>query len=375
MELEATVVFEAAQLARLFAVLKAEGWTTVGPTPRDGSVVLDELASPAELPVGWRDEQEKGRYRLLPSPLPTYFGCAVGAQAWKHFLYPSRQLLWRSERQGKALRFETAPAESTRYAFIGVRGCDLRAIEIQAAVRIGHGVAPPPQPFIVGVDCARSVATCFCASMGTGPAARGTDVDLRLAELCEHSDAHVFVASAGTARGAAVLAQLETRPAGAELLARAASQVAQVAASLQRSLDPTGLPELLASRVEDAQWDEIAERCLSCANCTMACPTCFCTTVEDKTDLTGDHAERWLRWDSCHNLDFSYVHGGSVRQSRKSRYRQWLTHKIGTWVAQFGSSGCVGCGRCIAWCPTGIDLTEEVAKFREVRDGDAPRRS
>jgi ferredoxin len=211
--------------------------------------------------------------------------------------------------------------------------------------------------------------------MGTGPAARGTDVDLRLAELCEHSDAHVFVASAGTARGAAVLAQLETRPAGAELLARAASQVAQVAASLQRSLDPTGLPELLASRVEDAQWDEIAERCLSCANCTMACPTCFCTTVEDKTDLTGDHAERWLRWDSCHNLDFSYVHGGSVRQSRKSRYRQWLTHKIGTWVAQFGSSGCVGCGRCIAWCPTGIDLTEEVAKFREVRDGDAPRRS
>ncbi len=91
------------------------------------------------------------------------------------------------------------------------------------------------------------------------------------------------------------------------------------------------------------------------------CPTCFCTDTEDVTDLTGDHAERWRRWDSCFSLDFSFVHGGTIRSSTRSRYRQWLTHKLGTWWAQFGESGCVGCGRCIAWCPVGIDLTEEVA--------------
>ena len=93
----------------------------------------------------------------------------------------------------------------------------------------------------------------------------------------------------------------------------------------------------------------------------MVCPTCFCTTTEDVTDLTGEHAERWRRWDSCYDLDFSYLHGGGVRVSGQSRYRQWITHKLGTWHDQFGESGCVGCGRCIVWCPTGIDITQEVA--------------
>ena len=96
----------------------------------------------------------------------------------------------------------------------------------------------------------------------------------------------------------------------------------------------------------------------------MVCPTCFCTTVEDGTDLAGESAERTRRWDSCFTIDFSYVHGGSVRLRSRSRYRQWMTHKLATWIDQFGSSGCVGCGRCITWCPVAIDITEEVAAIR-----------
>jgi Fe-S-cluster-containing hydrogenase component 2 len=129
-------------------------------------------------------------------------------------------------------------------------------------------------------------------------------------------------------------------------------------------MDVTGLPELLARNLEHPRWDDVASRCLACANCTMACPTCFCSTVEDTTDLTGDHAERWRSWDSCFTMDFSHVHGGSVRTSTRARYRQWLTHKLSTWHAQFGTSGCVGCGRCITWCPVAIDLTQEVAAIR-----------
>ena len=131
-----------------------------------------------------------------------------------------------------------------------------------------------------------------------------------------------------------------------------------------RSLDQEGLKELLYENRNHPRWDDVADRCLSCANCTMVCPTCFCTTVEDSTDLTGDTAERVRRWDSCFTMDFSYIHGGAVRKSVKSRYRQWMTHKLGTWQDQFGSSGCVGCGRCITWCPVGIDITEEVAAMR-----------
>ena len=135
-----------------------------------------------------------------------------------------------------------------------------------------------------------------------------------------------------------------------------------------RQLDTGGLRDLMGGSHAAARWDDVAARCLTCGNCTLACPTCFCTSVEDSSDLTGEHAERWELWDSCFDLDFSYLHGGSVRTSPKSRYRQWLTHKLGTWHDQFGSSGCVGCGRCIVWCPAGIDLTEEVKALREERE-------
>jgi ferredoxin len=96
----------------------------------------------------------------------------------------------------------------------------------------------------------------------------------------------------------------------------------------------------------------------------MVCPTCFCSSVEDVSDLSGEHVERRRHWDSCFNFSFSYMNGGNVRDNTRSRYRQWLTHKLGSWIEQFGASGCVGCGRCITWCPVGIDLTEEVAAIR-----------
>ncbi|NJL29572.1 MAG: sulfite reductase subunit A, partial [Thermoanaerobaculia bacterium] len=128
---------------------------------------------------------------------------------------------------------------------------------------------------------------------------------------------------------------------------------------------PKACPQLLARNVEHRRWDDVAARCLACGNCTMVCPTCFCTSVEDTTDLAGNVAERYRQWDSCFTTDFSYLHGGSVRTSAASRYRQWLTHKLSSWHDQFGTSGCVGCGRCITWCPVGIDITEEAGAIRE----------
>ncbi len=132
-----------------------------------------------------------------------------------------------------------------------------------------------------------------------------------------------------------------------------------------RSMDTSGIKELLYRNLDHPCWENVASRCLTCANCTMVCPTCFCAAVEDTTDLTGERAERWRRWDSCFTMDFSYIAGGSVRSSPKARYRQWMTHKLASWIDQFGTSGCVGCGRCITWCPVGIDITEEVRAIRE----------
>ncbi len=136
------------------------------------------------------------------------------------------------------------------------------------------------------------------------------------------------------------------------------------AAQMGRTLDVTDIRDLLYRNSEHPRWDEVADRCLTCGNCTMVCPTCFCASVDDVTDLAGEEASRERRWESCFTLEHSYVHGGSVRRSGKARYRQWMTHKLASWIDQFGTSGCVGCGRCITWCPVAIDITEEAAAIR-----------
>jgi ferredoxin len=204
--------------------------------------------------------------------------------------------------------------------------------------------------------------TCFCVSMNAGPKA-ASGFDLALTELIG-PQRHEFVVEIGTPKGAEMLQGLPHTQAGDEEIRSAEEVTQRTAQAMGRTLDTRGIKELLYKNMEHPEWEAVAKRCLTCANCTLVCPTCFCHTVEEVTDLTGDHAERWRKWDSCFTMDFSYLHGGSVRASTRSRYRQWLTHKLATWIDQFGSSGCVGCGRCITWCPVGIDITEEVRTIR-----------
>jgi len=215
---------------------------------------------------------------------------------------------------------------------------------------------------VIAINCGQAGGTCFCVSMKTGPKA-SSGYDLAMTEILQDGR-HRFVVEAGTERGAEILSELPRGAAAPADVQAAESVVAETARHMGRTLDTTGIKELLYNNYQHPRWEEVATRCLTCANCTMVCPTCFCTTVEDVTDLSGDHAERWRKWDSCFTMDFSYIHGGSVRSSTKARYRQWLTHKLATWIDQFGSSGCVGCGRCITWCPVAIDITEEVRAIR-----------
>jgi len=358
------------QLDKLFDALQRKGYEVIGPTPRDGAIVYDRLESAAELPVGWTDEQEPGRYHLKQREDQALFGYAVGPQSWKKYLHPAEVRLWSAARQDGAFRIlnnETRPQRP--YAFLGVRACELSAISVQDRVLRGDKYHDPiydgrrKGAFIVAVQCTQAAATCFCVSMGTGPLVRDA-FDLVLTEL-DAAGNHRFVVKAGSGRGAEVLAEMTTSSASEEDLRQSEAAVETAARQQVRSIDNHGIKELLYQNFEHPRWDDVAKRCLACANCTMVCPTCFCTTVEDVSDVTGDHAERWRRWDSCFTLSFSYIHGGSVRASGKARYRQWMTHKLASWIDQFGTSGCVGCGRCITWCPVGIDITEEARAIRE----------
>ncbi len=371
---EPSAVFGLAGLDTLVAALIGDGYRVIGPTVRDNAIVLDELDSAARLPAGWGVDTGPGHYRLRRREDAAVFAHSAGPGSWKQYLHPPRRQLWSAGPDGA---FRPAPAASPRYAFLGVRGCDLAATGILGQVlgggrfRDGAFAATRQGLFIIAVNCTEPGGVCFCASMGTGPAA-GPGYDLVLTERIDESG-HWFVAEAGSPEGTRILARVPHRDASRAESESARAEVRAAAQRMGRAMPPVDLPSLIRDSRESPHWDEVASRCLACANCTMACPTCFCTTTEDVSDLAGDHAERWQRWASCFELDFSYLHGGSVRQSGASRYRQWFSHKLGTWHDQFGGSGCVGCGRCIAWCPVGIDITAEASRLAELAGDPAAR--
>ena len=364
-------VIDASRLCDLFDALHAQGWRLVGPRVRDGAIVYDEIRVPADLPAGWTDEQSAGRYRLRERGDNALFGYAVGPHSWKKYLFPPTERLWTASRRKDGFDVGDAAPVIVPTAFIGVRACELAAIAVQDRVFLGGTYidaqykARREKTFLVAVNCGQAGGTCFCVSMNTGPKAR-SGFDIALTEILDGK--HRFFATAACERGTAILDQIGALAAQATDEAASRAAVQRAADQMGRSMETAGLPELLQRHLEHPRWDEVAARCLACANCTMVCPTCFCSTAEDAGDLPLDNAERWRKWDSCFTGEFSYIHGGSVRLTIRSRYRQWITHKLSTWHEQFGTSGCVGCGRCITWCPPGIDITEEVRAIRASED-------
>ncbi|WGL17107.1 4Fe-4S dicluster domain-containing protein [Microbulbifer bruguierae] len=366
-------LLQADDLDTLVRVICGEGHQLIGPVLRDGAIIYDAIRSAGDLPRGWTDEQEKGQYRIKKREDGAFFGYAASPHSWKQFLQLPRRQVWQAERDNSGIQINAIEEPVQSLAFIGVRSCELHAIAIQDRVFMGgrftnDSYTRRRQPLlIIAVNCTSAASTCFCTSMNTGPEVT-LPADLTMTEVID-GNAHFFLIAAGSVRGEGILQKLPVQSAGAhqiELAQRAIQGAVVQMKQGARNFDSSDVKELLYRNYESPVWDQVAERCLSCANCTMACPTCFCSTVEDTTDLSGDNAARWERWDSCFTGDFTYIAGGAVRADTRSRYRHWMTHKLATWHDQFGTSGCVGCGRCIAWCPVGIDLTEELQRIREL---------
>jgi formate hydrogenlyase subunit 6/NADH:ubiquinone oxidoreductase subunit I len=379
----ASVVLGVPGLQAIIDALRGQGFTVIGPTRRDGSIILAEITGTADLPAGWGDDQEAAHYRLRSHGSPALFGFAATAQSWKSVLFPAREVVWSGDRDGGSFAVRPAARDAPRYALLGVRSCDLHAIGIHDRVLLQRRftdaayAARREGVFIIAVGCSHPGGTCFCVSMGTGPRPQA-GFDLSLTELADSGE-HRFVVSAGSARGQALLQSLPPAtspgPASQADLAAADDVLAGAAARMGRQLDTRGIRELLYDNAEHPRWDDVASRCLSCTNCTLVCPTCFCVSMEDVTDLADDHAERHRVWDSCFTSEHSHLSGGSVHGSTRSRYRQWMTHKLASWIDQFGMSGCVGCGRCITWCPAAIDITQEAAALRAPRPAHTQART
>lgn len=354
-------------LGELLSLLRQEGYSVIAPRVEGAALVYGEVEKLEDLPWGIEDDQSPAQYRLNRTDKDTAFHYNVGVNSWKKFLFPERKRVFSVDKNDKGkFEFKREKFVPKKLAFLGVRSCEISAMRIQDKVFSGQY---PDQEYqiqrqhslIIAVQCSKAGHTCFCTSMNSGPHAED-GFDLALTELEDGQTS--YVVEVGTEAGQKLIQALQVNMASEQQVSKAQTVWEATAYSMEKTLKTEGLPELLSAQAEHPQWNEVSKRCLTCANCTMVCPTCFCTNFVEVTDLTGDHSERWRQWDSCFNSEYSYIHGGVVRNSIMARYRQWMTHKLSTWHEQFGTPGCVGCGRCITWCPVGIDITAEAAAIQ-----------
>ncbi len=350
------------QFQSLLDALMSEGYALLGPSIQQGAIVYDHFTRVEQLPVGVTDSQQPGHYQLHKTESPRFFSWATAGQSIKPHCFSSSEVLWQSTVSvDRKLAFSETRPEIKPVAIIGAKACDIAALDLQDRHFLQQTYVDPYYEqrrnalFLVAVDCSHPADTCFCSSTGDGPSAK-KNFDIKLVELNDG-----FLVLAGSSQGQLIIDTLPLQKANEEQLTEKISQHTGAIAKQTRCLPASDIENTLKNRQEHAHWDDVGQRCLACGNCTAVCPSCFCHSEHDESSLGGQTVSHLRQWDSCFGQGHSYIHGIVIRPESKTRYRQWMTHKFSSWVEQYGRSGCTGCGRCISWCPVGIDVTQELA--------------
>ena len=361
-----------------------DSYTVIGPKISDGVIVLSEIGFD-DIPAGYKDRQGGGSYRLRDEKETDVFTFSNGPDSLKRFLHPPVNELFSFKKSRMGISVDPAPKADKPMAFVGVRACDIWALKLYDRIFLEGPVRDPSysafrkDSLVIGVNCMSPGDNCFCSSMGTGPeitpevtkvTPEATNVaDIVLSELEDG-----FILEAVSPRGCEVLDGLAGRDVTEKDREEKRSRVERSKKMMKKSVPYGELPSLIYRNLEHPRWAHTEKRDLECGNCTQVCPTCFCNSSYDIVKLAGFSPKspelrgvRVRKWDSCFSRNFARVHGGNFRPSRRARYRQWMGHKLVYTREQFGLPGCVGCGRCITWCPVGIDITEDVEALKGVR--------
>ncbi len=352
------------KLDDLFNILRAAGYAVVAPQLKNNSIAYDFLENTQQLPWGIIADQQPGSYKIQATQSSRLFDWVNAAQAIKPWLFKAQESRWQVKRDAQGqLQFQEIKATIEPIAFFGARPCDIKAMVIQDKVFLDkqaidtHYQQRRDNFFIIAANCTTSSTNCFCVGAGDFPKA-DNNYDLAITEIDGG-----FIVQAGHDKAQDLLNTLQLKLASEKQLQQAELGINHAAQMQTKTLNAGNdgqLNAILFANLDHPRWQEVADRCLSCGNCTLVCPTCFCSDHVEKPEFDGQSSEQVKQWGSCFSKQHSIVGGKPLRDDTLKRYRQWLTHKLGSWHDQYDSSGCVGCGRCVTWCPVGIDITEEV---------------
>jgi sulfhydrogenase subunit beta (sulfur reductase) len=249
------------------------------------------------------------------------------------------------------------PKEDRDRLLVGVRPCDARAFQL---VRLNFITTQYVDPWwrrgyerltLVGAACLAPCSTCFCTSVGGGPF-DGTGLDVLTIEMGDR-----LLLRSVTEKGEKLLAGAPGPKAGSEEQREAQRLQAEAEGAMTEKVPTDRLKDQPLLDLFNAPfWDEIQFACINCGTCTYLCPTCWCFDIQD--EVHGKEGVRLRNWDSCmYPLFTLHGSGHNPRGEKVQRVRQRFMHKLKYYVDKYGNGvACVGCGRCVLFCPVNIDI-------------------
>ena len=283
----------------------------------------------------------------------------------KNFMFPRSELLLKYTRTPKGVQFASDAPEAQRTVLFGARPCDARSFALldmlfdQEKWKDPYYIDKRAKTTVIALACAHPpYASCFCTSVGGSPTS-SDGADILLTDLGEN-----YLAEFITEKGAKLLSYFGDSKAD-KAADKAKEKIAgESAGEIKVKIPAKEIKPWLDANFEHPFWATIHQKCLACGTCTYLCPTCHCFDISD--EMKGADGKRIRNWDSCmFPLFTKETSGHNPRSSQKERWRQRAMHKFRYYVDNFGAIACVGCGRCVMYCPVNIDIrkiVEDISK-------------
>jgi len=284
----------------------------------------------------------------------------------KKFLYPQRFTMFDFDDEEYVERLGGEP----KRILFGVHLCDIHGINTMDKLFLEIFKDPyyaerREKTLILGHSCIPD-DKCMCDATNTNYIAEGFDLFFTNLKM-------FYLVWVGSSRGHDLVrtrADLFKRELDRSDILTYTEYKRWKASQFKLEVDLTGMPGIFELGYSSPVWDELGDKCLSCGQCSMVCPTCNCFNVVDDIELGTAEGTRDRLWDSCMFREYSEVAGGqNFRDRRSERLRLWYTHKLQAYIGEFGSPACVGCGRCIATCPVDINVATVATALREQEVG------